>query len=178
MYKICVVFFILSLSLSACSTSKKYNQHGTMLPMPKIEDPADAYAHAAVQKFLADTGAPEASTYDMRRLDLNHDGRRDAFILFKTPYGYWCGLHGCTMLIMKAYNNHFELVNSIQPVRRPLYISDRTTNGWQNLILRVSGRWNRAKDVILRFDGNQYPSNPSKIRGADNIDYSFYPKLF
>ena len=55
------------------------------------------------------------------------------------------------MLVMKAHNNGFTLVNSIQPVREPIYISRTKNNGWNNIIVRVSGRWEKAKDVAFRF---------------------------
>jgi len=42
-----------------------------------------------------------------------------------------------------------------------MYVSDLKTQGWRNLIVRVSGQaYADAKDVALQFDGTQYPRNP------------------
>jgi len=114
--------------------------------------------------FLKKSGAPISSTYNFVRFDLNGDKRRDALIMIKSPYGYWCGKHGCVMMIMKAHDNGFTLVNSIQPVREPIYISKAKLNGWHNIIVRVSGRLNgETKDVALSFDGRSYPKDPSRL---------------
>jgi hypothetical protein len=67
------------------------------------------------------------------------------------------------MLVFKAYDDHFTLVNAIQPLREPLYIDDLETKGWKNMAVRVSGRWDDAKDVVLQFDGRTYPSNPADL---------------
>jgi hypothetical protein len=75
---------------------------------------------------------------------------------FKNPYGYWCDTHGCTMLVMRAGNDKFELVNAIQPVRAPLYVSNTESNGWKDIIVRVTGRWDESKDVAMTYNGAQY----------------------
>lgn len=126
-------------------------------------DPSDKQLEESVRKFLENTGAPAVSRYDFRRFDLNTDGRRDALILLKTPYGTWCDIHGCTMLIFKAFDDHFRLVNAVRPIREPVYISKKRSHGWSNLLVRVSGRREKAKYVVLRFDGRQYPKNPEKL---------------
>jgi len=126
-------------------------------------------------RFLKNSGAPISSTYNFVRFDLNGDKRRDAVIMIKSPYGYWCGTHGCIMLVMKAHDNGFTLVNSIQPVREPIYISRAKINGWNNLIVRVSGRLNgETKDVALRFDGAHYPKDPTKL-GAYPLNPATHP---
>ena len=147
------------------------------MPMGPV-DPSDSIARDAVALFLKETGSPAYSSYDIRRIDLDADGRRDALVLLKSPYGYWCGAHGCAMLVLKASNDSFTLVNAIQPIREPLYIGQAQTNGWKDLIVRVSGRWDKAKDVAMKFDGSTYPSNPSNlpptIRMASSDDIRFF----
>ena len=152
------------LMAASCSSSKPKPKQALLLPLPKPpHDPSDALVAAAVSDFLKSTSAPAASSYEFSRIDLDDDGRRDALVLFKTPYGYWCGMHGCTLLVMKAHNDRFTLVNGIQPIREPVYISEDRTNGWKDMVVRVSGRWKEAKDVALRFDGRAYPGNPSDL---------------
>src|SRR5688572_26978230 len=111
-------FMILTsvLLLGACAGSDTMN----LTPQASNNvDPTDAQMRASVLAFLSDTGAPVSSMYDFQRVDLDEDGRRDALVLFKNPYGYWCDTHGCTMLVLKAGHETFELVNAIQPVRGP-----------------------------------------------------------
>ena len=127
----------------------------------KVIDPTNEQLKTAMLDFLKSTGAPVSSTYNFVRFDLNGDKRREAIIMIKSPYGYWCGTHGCVMLVMRAHDNGFTLVNSIQPVREPIYISRTKTNGWNNLVVRISGRWSETKNTLLRFDGKKYPKDPS-----------------
>lgn len=152
----------LPLLLQGCSSSKTE----TLTPFPgttKVTDPSNEMLKTAMLDFFKSTGAPISSTYNFVRFDLNNDKRREAIVMIKSPYGYWCGTHGCVMLIMKANNNGFTLVNSIQPVREPIYISRTSTNGWNNLVVRVSGRWSDTKNTLLRFDGRNYPKDPGKL---------------
>ena len=127
------------------------------------QDLPDSVMRESVMAFLNDTGAPVSSLYEYSRIDLDNDGRRDAFILFKNPYGYWCGQNGCTMLVMHAEKNRFELVNAIQPVRGPLYVSDSTSHGWKTLVIPITGRWSESKDVAMMYDGTRYPGSPDAM---------------
>jgi hypothetical protein len=155
---------IATLMLSSCAAKAPPPAPAPLTPEPtKRIDPEDYVLKLAMQNFLKNSEAPVASDYDFSRIDLNNDGRRDALVILKSPYGYWCGKHGCTMLIMRATNNNFTLINAVQPIREPLYISEDTSHGWKNIATRISGRWTSAKNVTLRFDGKQYPSNPSNL---------------
>ncbi len=140
-------------------------------------DPDDKVLIKAISQFLETTKAPAASTYNFVRTDLNEDGRRDALVLFKTPFGYWCGTHGCTMLVLRAHNDYFSLVNAIQPVREPVYISTVKSHGWKNLIVRVSGRWDKAKDVVMVHNGQKYPDNPSNLPPFNKNNGSDYLRV-
>lgn len=153
-------------------------QNEPLTPMQDLMDPSDLALDTSVKSTLADMKAPLYSGYEFRRVDLNDDGRRDALVLFKTPYGYWCGTHGCTMLVMEAHNDHFTLLNSIQPVRAPVHISENKSNGWKDLIIRVSGRWDDAKDVAAKHNGSSYPLDPADIEPASGEDLSNYSYLF
>ena len=173
------LIFGLCLALGACSTPQKQHEYSQLLvPLPQVKDPSDAYLRAAVKETLKKTGGPVSSSYDFKRHDLNGDGRRDALVFLKTPYGYWCNIYGCTMLVFEAHNDHFTFVNHVQPVREPIFISQDKSNGWQDLILRVSGRWDEAKDVILSFNGHAYPQNPesqpARFRVASKDDIRLF----
>ena len=173
-----IIFLFLATMLSAslfsgCSGTPNDNAGSGLTPMPQGPvDPDNSAMVKAIQQFVAQQGAPAATSYNFSRIDLNGDGRREALVILKTPYGYWCGDYGCTMLVLKAHDEHFTLAGSIRPVRGPLYISDTQTRGWQDLIIRVSGRQDRAKDVLLRFDGRAYPNDPPALPAHD--PFAFY----
>jgi hypothetical protein len=151
------------LLLASCASEPKMAR-APLIPVPSGPiDPPDAVLRAGVADFLSQSQAPAASGYEFSRVDLDADGRRDALVLFNAPYGYWCDRNGCTMLVLKAGDDRFTLVNAIQPIRAPLYISDSQSNGWKDLIVRVSGRWDPAKDVEMAFNGHEYPSNPDEL---------------
>lgn len=172
---LCLAGFLVS-----CAAADPKPARVALHPVPPSGpvDPPDAAVRNSVRKFLAETGAPAASLFTFSRHDLDGDGRRDALVLFKNPYGYWCGLHGCTMLVMKAGDSDFTLVNSVEPVREPLYISDIKTNGWKNIIVHISGRTEKTKDVALQFDGEKYPSHPSELPPYLSLASNMYTKIF
>lgn len=169
------------LVLAACSgqapeTPKKALKL-TSLPGIPI-DPSDQILRESITDALTELQAPAFSSYEHRRLDLDGDGRRDALVLFRTPYGFWCGKHGCAMMVMKASDTDFEIINVIQPIRPPLYVSTQEENGWKTLIARVSGRWDKAKDVAITHDGHSYPSNPANLEPAAGIEKSSSMRVF
>lgn len=172
----CIGLFL----LGGCQSAPKQKITANPLtPAPeKVIDPDDFQLQKSVLSVLREMSAPMHSNYDYRRIDLNEDGRRDAIILFKTPYGYWCGTHGCTMLVMEAHNDHFTLVNSIQPVRPPIYETSNKTNGWKDIVIRVSGRWHKAKNVSAKYNGQQYPLDPSDIEPAAGHEIADKEYLF
>lgn len=153
------------LALSGCAGRERQIliDEGPHAEASPIIDPDDQVMARSIQTFLKDNKAPLYSEYEFTRTDLDADGRRDALVLFKNPYGFWCDGNGCTMLVLKANNESFSLVGSVQPIRTPLEISDLTQNGWRTMIARVSGRNAPPKDVALAFDGTTYPQDPSDL---------------
>jgi putative lipoprotein len=162
------------LALSACASPEREIavDNNPLTPMPEFNDPDDKILAGSVQDFLKETGAPLYSEYEFTRADLDTDGRRDALVLFKNPYGFWCGGHGCTMLVLKANNDSFTLVNSVQPIRTPLEISNQKQHGWKTMIARVSGRTEAPRDVALMFDGQAYPQDPSTLPAFDTAMFT------
>lgn len=174
--RIFIMLLMLPLFLGACASEP---QTQTLTPMPRsTQDPPDERLIDALKEFITQGHAPPATGYQYVRYDLNGDGLRDALMLLKTPFGYWCGTHGCTMLVFQAHPGKFTLVNAIQPVQAPVYISTMKSNGWKDLVVRVSGRWTKAKDVAMLFDGQKYPSNPSDLPPFPKKNYSGYTRAF
>tara|TARA_X000001036_G_scaffold436800_1_gene480693 strand:+ start:757 stop:1299 length:543 start_codon:yes stop_codon:yes gene_type:complete len=170
---------LMLITITACSKEPPQSQKAVLLPAPMLHtDPSDVIAHQSLKTMIATLEAPQNSTYDLYRTDLDDDGRREAIALFKTPYGFWCGIHGCTMLIMQAHNDHFSLVNAVQPVREPIYIKEHTTNGWKDLLIRVSGRTEKAKNVALTYSGLKYPHTPANLPAIDEFAHIYATPAF
>lgn len=162
----CLVLGVCLLFLGGCSQAPQKDYATMMLPVPPVNDPSDQILKQAVTLALKKNRAPAFSKYDFKRYDLNGDGRRDGLVFLKNPYGYWCNIYGCTMLVFKAHDKKFTFMGHIQPVREPVYITQDRTNGWHNLVVRVSGRSSRAKNVILRHNGRGYPVDPEGLPAA------------
>lgn len=174
-----VIILTTGLLLAACSHGNCCRQEAALVPAAAHVDPDDSVMRKAVTAFLTEQGAPISSLYEYNRVDLDDDGRRDALVLFKNPYGFWCGTHGCTMLILKASDDKFELVNAIQPVRAPLYVSEKATNGWRDIIVRVTGRkWDESKDALMAYNGTQYPDNPDLQPSAFYLAQNTVQRVF
>jgi hypothetical protein len=92
-------------------------------------------------------------------IDLNGDGVRDAIVIFTGSY--WCGSGGCTMKVFAGRGRAFRLVSTSTLIRPPITVSDQKTNGWRDLIVEVSGGGMKPKKVALKFNGKEYPLNPS-----------------
>ncbi|MEZ5813781.1 MAG: hypothetical protein R3E13_03535 [Alphaproteobacteria bacterium] len=175
-----ILLFLTAPILGACGLWSE-PPPGAIQPAPapgKVIDPDDSALTQAIAEFVKTTEAPASTGYNYVRHDLNDDGRRDALVYLKSPYGYWCGTHGCAILVFQAHNDRFTLINAIQPVRGPVHISVMKSNGWKNLVVRVSGRSNKAKDVAMLFDGQKYPSDPSKLPPFPKKNYNGYTRIF
>lgn len=149
--------------LSAC-TATPAQDDGPLTPMPDqhaILEPDDSVLAQAVAEYLKHAGGPASTRYDFTRIDLDGDTRRDALVMMKGPHHYWCDMNGCSMVVFKANNDSFTTVSEMFPIRGPLYVSNDTSQGWRDLIVRVSGQaYAKAKDVAVSFDGEGYPRNP------------------
>ncbi|MCB9989400.1 MAG: hypothetical protein H6868_08750 [Rhodospirillales bacterium] len=157
---ICLLF-ILPL-LTACGSSSEISGD-PLLPLPEtsIREPSNSVMLATIDAYVKQQHGPPQSQYQFTRVDLNGDGRRDGIVLMKSPHNHWCDINGCRMLVFRAYDEDFDLISEIAPVRGPLLVSEGSTEGWRDLIIRVSGRSTlQSRDAILRFDGMAYPNSP------------------
>lgn len=158
---LCAALFLLG---GCASGPDRTATDGPLTPMPdgySPQDPEDHVLDAAIKDYLAATKGPLFSRYDFTRVDLDNDGRREGLVMMKGPHHYWCDANGCSLVVFKAADDHFTVTSEIFPVRGPLYIGETTSQGWRDLIIRVSGQsYAKAKNVALQFDGEKYPRNP------------------
>ncbi len=151
-----VLLLIFCFILSACSSGGNTG----ITPFPDRQDPKDEQLAEAITNFIDVREAPPNSSYDFVRIDLDGDGRREGLVLFKLPHTYWCGWDGCGLAVFRANNNGFTPMSVMNGVRGPIYVRSTGTNGWRDIILRVSGTNMRDKNVVMAFNGRTYPSSP------------------
>ncbi|PCJ99905.1 MAG: hypothetical protein COA45_03590 [Zetaproteobacteria bacterium] len=175
--------FIASL-LGGCALlggGSAHDKGSAFLPIIEPEmrqDLDDGHIKDAVQNYLKLRNAPPFTQYDFMRVDLNTDGWRDALVYLNAPYGQWCYVGGCTILVLHAQENDFRITSEISPIRTPLYISETYSNGWRDIIVHISGRTEKAKDVVLRFNGLQYQGTPTTLMAEDQALHPVHMRAF
>jgi hypothetical protein len=97
----------------------------------------------------------ELPLYEVAYYDLNVDGFDDAFVYLADPN--WCGTGGCTALIFKGTKSSFVFLSKIMIVDKPVIILDSMHYGWSDIVVNT----HQVGTVILAFDGQSYPLNPS-----------------
>ena len=106
----------------------------------------------AVRTFA---GGPEDPSFRHSFAALNGDRSPEALVLLSGSK--WCGSGGCTLLVFRQVRGKFVLASRITVTQTPIRVLPESTHGWKTLIVYSKGRGN----VLLRFDGNRYPLNPS-----------------
>jgi hypothetical protein len=122
----------------------------------------EASLPAALQTYAAKTGT-DPKSFEPRQtafVDLNGDGVKDALLLLQGPA--WCGSGGCTMLVFQGVPGGFKFVSRSTLIRAPLLVSATKSKGWRDLVVEISGGGGSTpKRVALKFNGRNYPLNPS-----------------
>lgn len=112
-----------------------------------------------------------AHRYAYHAVDLNGDRQDELMVQIMGPMT--CGTGGCTTLILQESESHrlaYEVVTQMSVVNFPVIVSDRTSSGWSDLFVMVSGGGAQPGYRLLKFDGQSYPSNPSlesMVSGAE-----------
>jgi hypothetical protein len=118
----------------------------------------------AVQIYEREHGGAEASAFRWALADLNDDGRDDAIVLLSGPKH--CGSGGCTMLVFRGTEQGFSLISASNIVMGPIRVSAKSVEGWRSLIVYSKGKG----EVVLRFSGSRYPSDPSQQPAASRLE--------
>lgn len=101
--------------------------------------------------------------YIYHPVDLNGDRHDELIVHIMGPMT--CGTGGCTTLILGESANrntsNYDVVTQMSVVNFPVMVSDRTSSGWNDLLVMVSGGGAQPGYRHLKFDGQSYPTNPS-----------------
>jgi len=110
----------------------------------------------AIRSYTRESALPR---FQYALVDLNEDGLLDAVVLLTDRS--WCGSGGCTMLIFKGSSGGFVLVSRTAISNAPIRVSADVRHGWHSLLVSVKGGGITPGSVLMRFDGTQFPFNPS-----------------
>ncbi|SHL88713.1 hypothetical protein [Vreelandella subglaciescola] len=91
--------------------------------------------------------------------DLNDDGTPEVIVHIVGPQV--CGSGGCETLVFSREAEELTLVAEITLTRPPVIVAEASTHGWHDLGVAVSGGGESGSYARLRYDGEQYPSNPT-----------------
>jgi hypothetical protein len=108
------------------------------------------------------------TNYYYNRVDLDGDGRPEVLVyLFGS---YTCGSGGCNTLVFRRAGEGYKLVADIALTHNPVFVGERATNGWKDLVVLVAGGGiNPGYYAVLRFDGRTYPDNPTRARARQGV---------
>lgn len=140
---------------------------GTLLLL--LTSPAFAGDVPALEKAIK-AWAEESTipTYKYAFADLNDDGIDDAVVLITD--NQYCGSGGCSFVIFRGVAGGFKLVSSSTITREPILLLPEKKKGWHTLSVFVAGGGANAGQVMMRFNGNKYPGNPSMQPKAKKND--------
>lgn len=131
------------------------------MPSATFTGPSDEVLKENVAQYVAANNRPASTSYKHARTDLNGDGLLDAIVYFHLPHQIWCGWDGCSMAIFQAQRTSFTPIASMSGIRGPIFVLNKSTNGWRDIIVRISGtKGIRDRNVLFAFDGRSYPRHP------------------
>lgn len=110
----------------------------------------------AIKEWAKETTAP---TFKHAFADLNDDGRDDAVVLITD--NQYCGSGGCSFVVFRGAGDGFQKLSSSTITRAPILLLPEKKNGWHTLSVFVAGGGAKSGQVLMRFNGTKYPSNPS-----------------
>ncbi len=133
------------------------------------ETPALAGDSSALEKAIkAWTEESAIPTYKYAFVDLNDDGIDDAVVLIND--NQYCGAGGCSFIVFRGVSGGFKLVSSSTITREPILLLPEKMKGWHTLSVFVAGGGAKPGQVIMRFNGERYPGNPSMQPKAKKND--------
>ena len=151
---------------SGCGAGRRLGTLATALALAVLggcaaspqQDTASAQLTRELNQAIGDVSGPVH--YFAKQVDLNGDGRAEFVVHVAGPMV--CGTGGCDTLVFAQEGAGLRLVSRTSVTRPPIVVTSTTTQGWRDLVVRVSGGGIiPGYDALLRFDGRTYPANPT-----------------
>jgi hypothetical protein len=143
--------------LSALSLSLALVVLGGCAASPQQETASPQLAKQ-LNETLGDVPGP--IHYFAKQVDLDGGGRAEYVVHVAGPMV--CGSGGCDTFVFAQEGSGLRLVSRTSVTRPPIVVASTTTQGWRDLVVRVSGGGILpGHDARLRFDGRTYPANPT-----------------
>ncbi|RAI97673.1 hypothetical protein LX64_04976 [Chitinophaga skermanii] len=105
------------------------------------------YANDLAKQLLDST----SRSFYAEAYDVNDDGNKEIFVSLMGPY--FCGSGGCNVLLLKSNG---ERITDFTVTATPIIVSNTSSHKWKDLIIESGG-----KKHLVKFNGKNYPSNPS-----------------
>ena len=163
---------LMLLSTTSSLTSAQQSRKPLIGRRVRSETARNAKLEAAIN-FALNGGVEESGgtddeeiRYFYNKVDLNGDKQPEVLVyLFGRTM---CGTGGCTALVFQSVKGKYKLVADISLARNPIIVSQRRTNGWNDLIMFVvGGSPLPGYYAVWRFDGRKYPDTPTVLRTRD-----------
>ena len=165
--KLCIFLVPLAL-VGAGQTSSRPRVLRSVAP----EKSRDSALETALRRELGS----DAFSYAYNFVNLKGAEARE--VLVYLPGSDYCGSGGCTSLVLEKHALEYRLISRLSLTRAPIIVSSHRTNGWNDLIVFVSGGGiHGGYYSVLAFDGQKYPENPTTApatrlrRGVTGIAY-------
>lgn len=97
--------------------------------------------------------------YYFNRVQLNNNIEPETFVYLIGPE--FCGTGGCSAAIFTCESGQYKLLSKFTLVNNPVLITNNFTNGYRDIIMYVSGGGIKESYRIMKFNGSNYPENPS-----------------
>tara|TARA_B100000809_G_scaffold263989_1_gene318600 strand:+ start:1966 stop:2418 length:453 start_codon:yes stop_codon:yes gene_type:complete len=113
------------------------------------------YLQSQLQQSVSAITKEREPLFSTGYTDLNNDGLEDALVYLEGAQ--WCGSGGCTLMVFESLGDSYKFISKSTVTRTPISVAATTSNGWKDFIV-----WSRGTGfVLMRYDGNKYPHNPS-----------------
>ncbi len=127
-------------------------------------------SHAALKAFLQEMGRDnrgfEDGTTRFATARVALDDKTPMYLVYVSGRR-WCGSGGCRAFLLREEGSSFAVVQEFSLARLPYRVLCSKSNGWHDIATWVAGGGiTKGYEVVLRFDGSRYPSNPSLAPAA------------
>ncbi|MGE5700943.1 MAG: hypothetical protein ACM32O_00265, partial [Clostridia bacterium] len=155
-----LVFLTSILLITGNGSMQQTQPRNVATPMDDVKQEKDPILEEAFANVFGLKRGVDQVKYVFARIDLNGDHKPETFVYLMGPSV--CGSGGCNAALFSREGNTYSMISTFTLVSLPVWVSKEQTNGWNDLIVTVTGGGlPKTVEKVLRFDGHSYPLNPS-----------------